>query len=58
MADNENQTSKLIELYHERDHLWNISMKEYHDKNKRDLAFQDIAREVQISGKFNIIIHL
>ena len=42
---------KLIELYEERSCLYNTKMKEYHDRDLRKKAMDEISTAMEISGE-------
>lgn len=45
---------KLCELWQENECLWNVRVKEYHDRKERNKALSVIAVEMRIDGKFTI----
>ena len=47
---------RLIDLYEERPCLYNTKMKEYHDRDLRKKALEEIATALDVSGEFIIRI--
>ena len=45
----------VVTYYREEDILWNLSSKDYHNKDKRRVAFQRISEKMGISGKLKIL---
>ena len=43
-----------VDWYEERELLWNIMCEEYHDRNKKNAAYQEVATELGISGKCRV----
>ena len=48
---------RLIELYQERPCLYNTKMKEYHDRDMRKKALEEIATAIEVPGKPCKYIH-
>ena len=45
---------KLLDWYEERELLWNITCEEYRGRNQKNAAYQEIATELGISGKYRV----
>ena len=47
----EDNKIKLIKVYNDNPCLWDCSLAEYHDRNKRNLILNSLAKEISCKGK-------
>ena len=45
----------LINVYNDNPCLWNCSLAEYHDRNKRNLILNGLAKEIRYKGLLSTI---
>ena len=45
------KVDKLIALHEMHPHLYNVQLSDYHNKVKRAASLEDIARQLQTTGK-------
>ena len=51
------ETEEFIFFFQKETCLWNVCCPEYHDRNLKDKAMQNLSKSVEISGK-NILFDI
>lgn len=50
-----NKEAKFVKLWQERECLYNISSKDYHDRSKKESAWREISEELQLPSQYLLV---
>ena len=48
----DNLTDRLVDLYQEREYLYDTTSDQYHNKDVREMGLKEISFQLSLTGKF------